>query len=140
MSTEEYSTQNLTPVAGVVIYPGSRGENPYVWRGQEDTVTVPSQYPRFMTPWNQVQLSNGWDRTDWGVRDTSPAASYLSQVAAFQPGQTRLYGSNPADFPMQGMAYPQWQAYVQSTAGAQPSYTGGVGTVNGPVFNPGSGA
>lgn len=140
MSREVQSTPNLTPQHGVVIYPSARGENPNVWRGQEDMVLTPTQYPRFMTPWNQVQLSNGWDGTNYGKRDSSAAASYLSGIVPFQPGQTRLYGSNIADFPQQGMAYPQWQAYVQSTAGAQPAYTGGVGTVNAPMFNPGSGA
>lgn len=140
MSQEYTPTPNLNPQEGIAIYPAARGENPYVWRGQEDLVITPTQYPRFMTPWNQVQLSNGWDGTDMGKRDTSAAASYLSGIVPLQPGQTRLSGTNYADFPQQGMAYPQWQAYVQSTAGAQPQYTGGVGTIYGKVMNPGSGA
>lgn len=140
MSMEEFITPNLTPPAGIAVYPNARDTNPYIWYGQDDIVTTPTQYPRFMTPWNQAQLSNGWDGTNFGVRDSSPAASYLAEVSAFQPGQTRLYGSNLADFPMVGMAPQQWQAYVQSTAGAQPQYTGGVGTINGGIMNPGSGA
>lgn len=139
--TQEYTpTPNLTPQEGIVIYPAARGENPYVWRGQEDIVITPTQYPRFMTPWNQVQLSNGVDRGDMGKRDLNKAASYMSGIIPLQPGQTRLSGTQYADFAQQGMAPQQWQAYVQSTAGQQPTYTGGVGTIYGKIMNPGSGA
>lgn len=131
-----------TPVspAEVVIYPGVLRANPNIDYGQQDQFITPTQYPRFATPWNQVQLSNGWDGTNMGKRDTSPAASYLAEVSAFQPGQMRLSGTNYADFPQTPMAPQQWNAYVQSTAGQQPDMAGGVGTVSAPVFNPGSGA
>lgn len=126
--------------AGFNVYPGARAPNSHVFYGQDDQITTPVTYGRFLTHWNQLQLSNGWDNTNYGHRDTSPQAGYLFSVVPFQPGQTRLYGSNPADFPMQGPSYPQWQAYVQTTAGAQPQYVGGPGQILGGVFNPGSGA
>lgn len=128
------------PDANIAVYPGSRAPN-NVLRGQEDLVTVPTQFPRYMTPWGQMQLSNGVDRGDYGRRDASPQASYLAEVAAIQPGQTRLYGRNLGDFPMQGATYQQWQLYVQMTAGAEPTYNGGPGVIaaNG-IINPGTGA
>ena len=130
------------PEAQVAVYPGARRPNPNVFYGQDDQITVPTQYPRFaMKSVYDVQLSNGWDATDWGKRDNSPQGSYLSAVAAFQPGQTRLYGSNYADFPMQGVTPQQWSVYVQTTAGAQSQYNGGPGVIAARgISNPSSGA
>lgn len=134
-------TAPTPPDTGIGVYQGARAPNPRTLYGQDDLVTVPTVYPRFMSPWGMLQLSNGIDRGDYGKRDASPAASYLSAVAAIQPGQTRLSGKNLADFPMQGASYQQWQVYVQSTAGSESSYNGGPGVIaaNG-IVNPGSGA
>lgn len=124
--------------AGIAVYPQARGENRNHYYGQEDLIFVPTVFPRYSTPAiTQVQLSNGWDRTDMGMKDPSAAASYLSQVAAFQPGQTRLTGTQPSAFVMTSPAPQQWDAHVASTAGMQPNYTGGVGTVSG-IVNRGS--
>jgi hypothetical protein len=131
-----------TPVAPAVIavYPGARTDNPHVYRGQDDIITVPTVFPRYMTPDpHQVQLSNGWDRTSYGARDLTPQASYLSAIAAFQPGQTRLTGSNPGDFVQQGISYQQWQMYAQSANPLGQTYVG-AGQVAGSFYNPGSGA
>lgn len=134
-------TGQTPPDPNIVVYQGPRAPNPRTLYGQEDLVTVPAVYPRFMTPWGMLQLSNGIDRGDQGKRDVSPAASYMSAVAAIQPGQTRLYGKNLSDFPMQGASYQQWQVYVQTTAGSESTYNGGPGIIaaNG-LVNPGSGA
>lgn len=131
-----------TPVnpAGIVIYPYARTDNPHVYRGQEDIVTLPVVFPRFMTPDpHQIQLSNGWDKSNYGKRDVSPQASYLSAVAAFQPGQTRMTGQNPGDFVQQGISYAQWQMYAQSANPMGQTYVG-AGQVAGSFYNPGSGA
>lgn len=127
--------------AGIAVYPAARRPNPEIFYGQDDMIVPPVVFPRFMSPIiTQVQLSNGWDRTDMGMKDPSAAASYLSQVAAFQPGQTRLTGTQPSAFVMTSPAPQQWDAHVANTAGMQPSYTGGVGTVSGIVNTSGAGA
>ena len=127
--------------AGIAVYPQARGENVKHYYGQEDLVLVPTIFPRYSFPGVfQVQLSNGWDRTDMGLKDPSAAASYLSQVAAFQPGQTRLTVTQPSNFVMTSPAPQQWDAHVAATAGSQPDYTGGVGTVSGTVYRGGAGA
>lgn len=125
----------------IVVYPGARAPNPNVFYGQDDIVTVPTVFPRYSTPWNQIQLSNGVDRGDQGKRDTNPPSNYLYNAAPFQPGQTRMSGTSIGDFPMQGAGYQQWQVYVQTTAGMEPTYNGGPGIIaaNG-IINPGTGA
>lgn len=117
-----------------------RVPNPHVDYGENDIVTEPTTFPRYATPWNQMQLSNGWDGTNYGHRDSSPAAGYAVNSIPYIPGQTRLYGENPADFPMQGISPSQWNQYVQATAGSQPMYPGGPGQIVGGLYNPGSGA
>jgi hypothetical protein len=128
--------------AGIAVYPAAIVPNQLTQYGQQDKIAVPVIFPRYMTPAiTQVQLSNGWDSTNMGKKDVAAAASYLAEVAAFQPGQTRMTGMMPANFPMTAMAPQTWNNYVQSTAGAQPVNTGGVGTTSGPVTNVvGSGA
>jgi hypothetical protein len=124
--------------AQIVVLPGSRGPNPNIQYGQEDMNLTPVMLARYATPWNMVQLSNGVDRGDQGMKDLNPASSYLANVVPLQPGQTRVTGTNPADFPQMNMAPAQWAAYVQATAGLQPQYGSGVGTSSAQVYNPGS--
>ena len=135
------SEQTPQNPAGINVYPAARRPNPEILYGQDDLDTIPNTFPRYMSPQiTQVQLSNGWDRTNYGYRDGSAPASYLAEVAAFQPGQTRLSGTTPGNFPQKPLSPAQWNAYVQSTAGSEPQYGGGSGTVMGIVANPGSGA
>lgn len=135
------SGQTPQAPAGIVVYPGRRMPNPFIQYGQDDIDIIPNTFPRFSTAdTTQVQLSNGWDRTNFGYKDGSAPASYLAEVAAFQPGQTRLSGTTPGNFPQKPLAPQQWNAYVQGTAGSEPQYGGGAGTAMGTVYNPGTGA
>lgn len=137
-SKRNQNPKNKEVPAQINVLPTARGTNPNIWYGQEDTNLMPVMLARYATPWNQVQLSNGVDRGDQGKKDLNPASSYLANVVPLQPGQTRVSGTNPADFPQMQMAPAQWNSYVQATAGLQPQYGTGVGTASAPVFNPGS--
>jgi hypothetical protein len=136
----EISPQKLP--AGIVVLPSARQPNPRTFYGQDDLYTLPITYPRFAhNDVVDVQLANGLSNGALaGYRDGSAPASYLAEVAAFQPGQTRLSGTTPGNFPQRAMAPQQWNAYVQATAGSEPQYGGGSGTVMGMVANPGTGA
>lgn len=129
--------KNKEVPAQIVILPTARGANPNVWYGQDDMNLMPVALARFAAPF-QVQLHNGVDTLDRGQKNLSPAASYLANVVPLQPGQTRVIGTNPADFPQMNMAPAQWNSYVQATAGMQPQYGTGVGTSAAQVYNPGS--
>ncbi len=112
-----------------------RGEipNPHIRYGQIDLVNAPTTFANIATRWGDVQLCNGWWLTNWGRRQRGPEAGYLVAAYPSIPGQDRISGTHPADFPMRGPAPSQWDFHVASTAGAQPSYPGGPGYVMGTV-------
>lgn len=114
------------------VYAG-RVPNPHVYYGQDDMENAPTTFNRIGTRWGDVQLSNGWQYTNYGDRMGYRAEGYLIAVMPNTPGLTRLTGSNPADFPARGPAPSQWDYHVMSTAGAQPNYPGGPGYVMGKV-------
>lgn len=117
-----------------------RGEvpNPHIAYGQVDMVNAPTTFARIATRWRDVQLRNGWQTTNYGRRMEQPAASQFVAAAPKIPGQTRLMGTHPADFPMRGPAPSQWDYHVASTAGSQPMYPGGPGYIMGTVGYTGS--
>lgn len=116
--------QPLAPYTG-------RAVNPHILYGQQDMQNEPVTFARIATRWGDVQLSNGWQFTNYGNRMGFREAGYL--IAVNQPlhGQTRLTGSNPSDFPAKGPAPSQWDYHVMSSAGAQPNYPGGPGYIMG---------
>lgn len=114
--------------------------NPHILYGQDDIETAPTTFNRIGTRWGDVQLSNGWQNTDYGRRTGYAAKGYLIAVLPSLPGQTRLSGSNPADFPARGPAPSQWQFHVNSSAGSQPSYPGGPGYIMGQMGSAASGS
>lgn len=138
-SKKNQNPQNPEVPARVVVLPMREGTNRNIWYGQRDTNLMPIMLARFASvdP-HQVQLHNGIDTLDRGAKDLNPASSYLANVVPLQPGQTRVSGTNPADFPQMQMAPAQWASYVSATAGQQPQYGTGVGTTSAPVYNPGS--
>jgi hypothetical protein len=121
--------------AGIVILPTARVPNPNVLYGQDDIDVLPSSFPRYSTQdTTQVQLYNGLGNgVAQGFVDGSAPASYLAEVASFEPGTTRLSGTTPGNFPQKPLSPQQWDAYVASTAGSEPTYGGGSGTVIGTV-------
>jgi hypothetical protein len=123
----------------MAVYIG-RTPNPHVLYGEDDMMNAPTTFARIATRWGDVQLSNGWDRTNYGNRTPYKGMGYLNVVQPNVPGQTRQFGQSTADFPMRGSAPSQWDQYVAMTAGAQPDYPGGPGQAMGTIFNPGSGA
>lgn len=118
--------QPLGPMTGRAI-------NPHVLRGQVDMENTPTTFWKHQAVQgvSDVQLLNGWGTLNFGRRMTQAAARYLSVVNQPIPGQTRLAGTNPSDFPLRGPAPSQWDYHVASTAGSQPSYPGGPGYIMG---------
>lgn len=124
-------SQPLAPFMG-------RVPNPHVMYGQADMQNQPTTFNRIGTRWGDVQLSNGWQNTNYGNRMGYRAAGYLIAVSQAVPGQTRMAGSRTADFPMKGPAPSQWDYHVMSSAGSQPNYPGGPGYVMGQLGRIGS--
>lgn len=120
------------------VYQG-RIPNPNILYGQDDLTNAPVTFNRIGTRWGDVQLSNGWDRTNYGKRLTYRSSGYLNVVQPQIPGQQRQSGQQAGDFPVRGMAPAQWESHVSRTAGMQPNYPGGPGQALGTIFNPGSG-
>lgn len=107
--------------------------SPHILYGQQDIETAPLTFNRIGTRWGDVQLSNGWQNTNYGKRMVTPGAYYLVAVTPTIPGQTRLSGGRFADFPARGPAPSQWQSYYDATAGMQPDSPGGPGQMMGPL-------
>lgn len=114
------------------VYAG-RVPNPHIQYGQDDMMNAPTTFARIATRWADVQLSNGWQNTNYGRRNGYQPEGYLIATLPNTPGLTRLSGSNPADFPARGPSPSQWDYHVMSTAGAQPNYPGGPGYIMGQV-------
>jgi hypothetical protein len=126
--------------AGIPLAPYiGRTPNPNILYGQDDMMNAPVTFNRIGTRWGDVQLSNGWDRTNYGRRLQYATAGYLNVVMPNIPGQSRQSGQQAGDFPVKGMAPAQWQYHFDQTAGMQPNYPGGPGQAMGTIFNPGSG-
>jgi hypothetical protein len=81
---------------------------------------------------HDVQLSNGWQRTNYSRIMNYQNEGYLAEVVPQIPGQSRLIGSNRADFVMRGPAPGQWQNIVNNVQSA-PANPGGPGQLMGPV-------
>jgi hypothetical protein len=117
--------------------------NPHIVHGQGEIDTSPITFARYATRWADVQLSNGWQNTNYGRRMTLTPMAYLMNAVPTIPGQTRLSGqATPSAFPIKGMAPSQWDFHVQNSAGQQPDNPGGPGQTLGPVggFYGGGGA
>lgn len=119
------------------IYHG-RVPNPNILYGQDDMENAPTTFARIATRWADVQLSNGWQNTNYGKRFTFSNTGYLASVVPVEPGATRLSGRQQGDFPMRGPAPSQWDFHVNNGPGSQPSYPGGPGFVMGQAVNPGN--
>ena len=107
--------------------------NPHIQYGQEDLTNAPTTFARIATRWGDVQLSNGWQRTNYGGLLPPALANYLLNVAPTIPGQTRLSGTHPGDFVMKGAAPSQWDFHTNIGPGSQPNYPGGPGQIVGKV-------
>lgn len=115
--------------------------NPHILYGQRDLENAPTTFARYATRWGDVQLSNGWMNTNFGRRLSNAKTGYLSNVQPTVPGQTRLTGLHPSNYPMRGPAPSQWQFHVNNGPGSQPDYPGGPGQIlgGGPILQYGSG-
>lgn len=119
------------------VYQG-RVPNPNVLYGQADMENAPTTFARYNMRWGDVQLNNGWMRTNFGKRFAFRNTGYLNNIVPTIPGQTRLSGTTPNSFPMRGPAPSQWQFHVDNGPGSQPSTPGGPGYVMGSVAHVGS--
>jgi hypothetical protein len=82
---------------------------------------------------HDVQLSNGWQYTNYGQIQNYRNEGYLAVVMPQIPGQSRLSGSSiSSGFVPRGPAPAQWQANVNAVQ-QQPSNPGGPGQLLGPV-------
>ena len=86
---------------------------------------------------HDVQLSNGWQNTNYGRIQNYLNEGYMAEVMPQIPGQSRLFGTNKADFVMRGPAPSQW-ANVVANVQKQPMTQGGPGQLLGPVAMGGS--
>lgn len=114
------------------VYAG-RVPNPHVLYGQNDMENAPTTFARIATRWGDLQLSNGWQRTNYGRLLPASLAYYLNNVSPTIPGQTRLSGTHPGDFVMKGPAPSQWDFHTNVGPGSQPNYPGGPGQIVGQV-------
>jgi hypothetical protein len=82
---------------------------------------------------HDVQLSNGWQFTNFGQIQNYTNEGYLAEVMPQIPGQSRLTGSSVSSgFVPRGPAPAQWQSIVDGVQ-SQPSNPGGPGQLLGPV-------
>jgi hypothetical protein len=81
---------------------------------------------------HDVQLNNGWQRTNYGLRTTYASSGYLNEIQPIIPGQSRLYGAYgpPQPFVPRSAAPSQWQNLVNQ-AQSQPKTPGGPGQLMG---------
>lgn len=81
---------------------------------------------------HDVQLSNGWQFTNYGKRTVYASSGYLNVVQPQIPGQSRLYGQNgpPQPFVPRGGAPSLWQQQVDR-AQSMPKTPGGPGQILG---------
>lgn len=88
---------------------------------------------------HDVQLNNGWQRTNYGKRTTYASSGYLNEVMPEIPGQSRLYGQggSPSNFVPRGPAPAQWQNIVD-TIQSRPANPGGPGKSAGIIVSTGA--
>lgn len=81
---------------------------------------------------HDVQLNNGWQRTNYGLRTVYASSGYLNEIQPIIPGQSRLYGAYgpPQPFVPRSVAPSQWQNIVNAVQ-AQPKTPGGPGQISG---------
>jgi hypothetical protein len=125
----------------VGVYEG-RVPNPHILYGQDDLETGPVTFARYNMARgvHDVQLSNGWQNTGYGLICNYRNEGYLAEVVPVIPGQSRLYGSYgpPAGFVPRGGSPAQWQANVNA-AQAAPTAPGGPGQFVGKIVSTGAG-
>lgn len=85
---------------------------------------------------HDVQLNNGWQRTNYGRRTTYASSGYLSGVVPQVPGQTRLFGQggSPGNFTpktQSAIAPSAWQANVANAQNLSVNTVSGPGTAGG---------
>jgi hypothetical protein len=95
-----------------------------------DIDSSPITFNRFGTRWGDVQLKNGLANgvasgKIYGYR----GEGWYDVVVPTIPGQTRVFGRRPAGFVPRGGAPSQWQNAYNATAGSQPQYPAGPGSV-----------
>jgi hypothetical protein len=138
-SIGEPATQE--PGIPVGVYAG-RVPNPHVLYGQDDIETGAVTFARYNMArgMHDVQLSNGWQYTGYGLICNYRNEGYLAEVMPIIPGQSRLYGSYgpPAGFVPRSNSPGQWQTIV-SQVQQQPSNPAGPGQALGPVISTGAG-
>jgi hypothetical protein len=115
--------------------------NPHVLRGQIDLDTRQYPNPRFVMSrgMHDVQLSNGWQYTNYGLICNYRNEGYLAEVVPTVPGQSRLYGAYgpPAGFVPRSNAPSQWQNAVNAVQ-QQPANPGGPGQYMGNIVSTGA--
>jgi hypothetical protein len=85
---------------------------------------------------HDVQLSNGWQRTNYGKVTTYESSGYLSTVVPTWPGQTRLIGQggSPANYTprtQSAIAPSSWANNVANAQNQSVNTVSGPGTVGG---------
>jgi hypothetical protein len=85
---------------------------------------------------HDVQLSNGWQRTNYGKRTTYASSGYLSGIVPQVPGQSRLIGQggSPGNFTpktQSAIAPVTWQNNVAQAQAQAVNTISGPGTIGG---------
>jgi hypothetical protein len=85
---------------------------------------------------HDVQLSNGWQRTNYGKVTTYAGSGYLSGIVPQWPGQTRLFGQggSPGNFTprtQSAIAPITWQNNVANAQAQSVNTISGPGTIGG---------
>ena len=116
----------------ISIYAG-RTPNPHHLWGTGDMENKPVTYARYNMSRgvHDVQLSNGWQFTNYGQVTTYATSGYLNAIQPQIPGQSRLIGgSSPTAYVPRGGSPAQWQTKVDLANNAA-STTGGPGILAG---------
>jgi hypothetical protein len=85
---------------------------------------------------HDVQLNNGWQRTNYGKRTTYASSGYLSSIVPQIPGQSRLIGQggSPGNFTpktQSAIAPSTWQNNVAQAQATSVNTISGPGTLGG---------
>ena len=106
--------------------------NPHILRGTADIDNTPTTYARYNMARgvHDVQLSNGWQFTNYGNRTVYATSGYLNSVQPQIPGQSRLFGKTSAAYVPRGGSPQQWQNKLDQANNAA-STVGGPGIIAG---------
>ena len=128
-TNEGYKTNTGIPIG---VFPGTFPNPHHAW-GTEDMENKPVTFVRYNMSRgvHDVQLSNGWQFTNYGRKTVCGTSGYLNSVQPQIPGQSRLIGAGTSSsFVPRGGSPGQWQNKVDQANNAA-STVGGPGQLAG---------